>query len=134
MKKRNPLDIHEQISLLQHLAINEIIEFTSPLTFFLSFLGAYYGPNSSLLGNINNDMWQFKKVEDIEHFLTNVLIIFFTDLCSVSVSVLVLWTFCRINFFKAIMAIEKEFSLVMVIILGYLVFVVRARFFIILPL
>ena len=129
-KKRNPLDFDTQISLLQNLAISELIEFTSPLTFLLSFLGAYYGPNSSLFGDINCDLWHFRKVEDIRKLLTNVAMLFFADLSSVFVTSVILWTFCRINLLRAIMAIQKEFGLVMFAVLAFLVFAVRAQIFI----
>ena len=71
------------------------------------------------------DLWGFQKVDDIKHFLTNVLMIYFTDLFSVIVTSAILWTICRINLFKAIWAIQKEFGLVMFISLGYMVLLVR---------
>ena len=129
LKKRNILDVDSQISLLQELALNEIVECTAPLAFLFSFLVAYYGPNSDLIGNMKSDLWQFRKVEEIEQFLANVLMIFFTDLSSLAVTALILWTFGRINLFLAIMAIQKEFNLIMLIILGHFVVMVRARLF-----
>jgi len=125
LTKRNRIDANKQIYLIQALAINEVVEFVSPLAFILTFLGAFYGPNSVLLGNVGSDLWHFKPVEDIEGYLSTIMIFFFIDFSSVVLSSIILWLSCRINLVKAFMAIEKEFRLIISLIITFHIVLVR---------
>ena len=45
LNKRRPEDVEKQIDLIQELALNELMEFITPLSFILAFILAYHGPN-----------------------------------------------------------------------------------------
>ena len=129
MKRNHPLDVEIHIKLLQNLALNELIELMVPLSFIATLVIAYFGPNSELIGNIGSSLWHYKKVEDINQALENVLMVFFMDLSSIMFGSIILWIACGIIFFKAIMAIVKEFGFVMFLTLGYYLMSVRRNIF-----
>ena len=85
---------------LQSLVLNETIEVLVPLTYFATFLVAYYGPNSTILGGIRNEYWNYKKVEDIDNIMTVGVEMFILDSTSCLICGLVLYMFCRINLFQ----------------------------------
>jgi hypothetical protein len=128
MKLRNSLDINTQIDLLVKLCINELVECLAPLAFQLTFLSAYYGPNSAILGNIGSNMWHYRSLDDIEAFFGKILRLYFADFSSLIISAIILWTFCQINLLKALMTIEKEFKSLMMLILCYNITLVRLHF------
>ena len=100
----------------------------APLAFLLSFVVAYYGPNSNIIGNVCANVWQYKKVEDINETMGTIFLFFFTDFSSVVVCAIILRVVCKINIFKAFIATEKEFGIVLCIILGYFLTTVNNGF------
>ena len=125
LKKRNNVDVNEQMNLLQQLAINELVEVLCPLAFTLSFVVAFLGPNSEVMGNVGSNLYHFQSVEDIEIFLGKIVWLYIADLSSLIIGAFVLWFFCRISLFTAIMAIEKEWTIVMYVTLWFNVVSVR---------
>jgi hypothetical protein len=128
LKLQNSLDINTQINLLVKLCIDELVECLAPLAFMLTFLSAYYGQNSAILGNIGSNMWHYRRVDDIEALFGKILRLYFADFSSLIISAIILWTFCQINLLKALMTIEKEFKSVMMLILCYIITLVRYTF------
>ena len=128
LNKQRPMNIDKQIDLLQKLVVNELVEFMAPLAFLLSFVVAYYGPNSNIIGNVCANVWQYKKVEDINETMGTIFLFFFTDFSSVVVCAIILRVVCKINIFKAFIATEKEFGIVLCIILGYFLTTVNNGF------
>ena len=51
-RKRHPGNVQMQIDLLQDLAVYELVEFHSPLSFILVISVAFYGPNAEIFGNV----------------------------------------------------------------------------------
>ena len=130
LKRSNPLEVETQITLLQTLAICELIEFIAPLVFLFSLITAYYGPNSMLHGNIGGDFWHFSSIQDINEHVKKLLLYFSADVTSMVVSSILLWQACKINLYKAIVAVEKEFGMVFCLILGSIVTSVGNHLFI----
>ena len=128
LKLQNSLDINTQINLLVKLCIDELVECLAPLAFMLTFLSAYYGQNSAILGNLGSNMWHYRRVDDIEALFGKILRLYFADFSSLIISAIILWTFCQINLLKALMTIEKEFKSVMMLILCYNITLVRYTF------
>ena len=122
IRKHNKID--EQISTLQHLAAYELAEFHAPLSFLVMFVVAYYGPNSKLFGNISNDYWGFTPIEDIHGTIQNMLVFFVVDFASTIVSGIMLWSFCKINLWKAFLVLQKEFGTIFGIILADFLYIV----------
>ena len=75
----------------------EAMEILVPIAYSVSFLVAYYGPNGEVLGNVNNECWQYKKIDDVGEFILSVFQMFFIDLGSAIVGGLLLWNYCSIN-------------------------------------
>ena len=118
IKKRNPGNTMQQIDHLQNLAMCELVEFQAPLTFFLTFIAAYYGPNAKLFGNVSNSYWTNIAVENISLKVQQMTLCFLADFSSMIVSGAVLWKYCKINIFKIILHLQQEFGLAFCIILG----------------
>ena len=77
--QKNLLKIKQE---LQTLSLIEIIEIMIPISYIMTFLIAYYGPNSHIFGNIRNDYWQYKPVENVENLVVTVLSLFMVDISS----------------------------------------------------
>ena len=117
-KRKKTADLDIQIKLLQELIINEIVEFMVPLSYLGCLTVGFYGPNSELIGDIRNGYWQYSPIEDIEHAIIYVLAFFLIDFGSLLISIVLLWTFCRINVLAAFTAIYKEFGLAFTVQIG----------------
>lgn len=87
----------QQLGLLE-LALIEIIEFIVPIAYLISLLIAFYGPNSSILGNYGNGYWTFKPITGLDRYILAAFEMFFIDCCSFVVGCFILWKFCSINF------------------------------------
>jgi hypothetical protein len=111
----------KQIDLLQELVINELIEFIAPIAYLLIFAAAYVGPNYSLLGNMGATYFHFKEIEDVNKFVENIVMFFAIDLCSLVISAILLWVFCKINLLKAIVALLEEFWFIFGVLLSFYV-------------
>ena len=118
MKRSTTLDIDKQIGLLQELVISEMVEVVIPLTYLLTFIVAYYGPNTELIGNVRNGYWQYTKTDDVGHTIEYVFMFFLVDVFSLIISATLLWCFCRINFYRAYSEIMKEFGIAFTIQMG----------------
>ena len=65
--KKNPNSgnkekLHNEIFAL---ILGESLEIIIPIAYLICFVIAYFGPNAEILGNVRNDYWQFKSVDDI---------------------------------------------------------------------
>ena len=109
-KKRSPYRIHDQINALQNLVVYELVEFQA-LSFIFVIAVAFYGPNSSILGNISNNYWAFEAIENINRTLGKMGALFLVDFSSTLICSIVLWFNCRINLWKAVVALQKEFGI-----------------------
>ena len=118
LKRSTTLDIDKQIGLLQELVISEMVEVVIPLTYLLTFIVAYYGPNAELIGNVRNGYWQYSKTEDLVHTIEYVFMFLLVDVCSLIISATILWYFCRINFYRAYSEMMKEFGFAFTIQMG----------------
>ena len=116
---------HYNAHLLKKLATNELVEFICPLAFMISFVVAFVGPNSELLGNVRSTMYHYEPVEDIADFSNKILKLYLADFCSLILCSIILQFCCRINLFKALMAIQSEFGWEMFVSLGFIMSTVR---------
>ena len=76
LKTKSPMKIDQQISLIQELVVNELVEFMLPLAYLGCLLLGYYGPNSELIGGLKSGYWQYSPIEDIAHTIKIILIFF----------------------------------------------------------
>ena len=49
-------------AMMRPLVLAELTEGLTPLVYATGFAMAYYGPNSTILGNVKNDYWGYKQV------------------------------------------------------------------------
>ena len=123
-KRRRPEDIEKQINWTEELAISELVEFIAPLSYILAFISAYYGPNGELLIQIRATIWEQEPIEDAPEFVMIVLLFFFVDFCSAITASLVLWFYCKINFFAVLVATEEEYGAHICVVLSHMLFTV----------
>jgi hypothetical protein len=117
----------EAIKLLQELVIIELVEVVVPLTYLACFLVSYYGPNSQLIGNMQNSYWQYTAIEDVDQLIKNVTRFFLIDLLSGIAASVILWFSCRIDLLKVYAVLQKEFGIYFLTTLGYILLVVRNK-------
>ena len=123
-KENSRIEAQEE---LQELVMNERVETIIPLTYILCFLLGYYGPNAEWLGNIQLTLWQFQGVTNVRTFLETLFLLVSIDFMSGIINGLILWKICKINIFKTLLDIQKEFWIVMAIQEGYLFCEVKSR-------
>ena len=83
--------------LLMKLIINEITELLVPIIFIISFMFAYYGPNAAIIGNVQNDYWQYHRIEDPFSYISGILIMTVIDFSGATISLILVWGLCKIN-------------------------------------
>ena len=130
IRKQNPRMIEEQIDALQELALCELAEFHTPIGYILALVGASYGPNIAILGNIGNDYWTFYAIKDINLAIRNMAFLFLVDFSSTVASAVILWYACNISLWKALSKLQNEFGKVFCFLLGYLLYLVCIRYII----
>ena len=108
-KNDNQANTPKIIELLQELVIVETVECSVPLIYIVVFIMAFYGPNGDVIGAIRNSYWHFTAVDDIAHTIIFVGMFFFIDVSSLVICATLLWFCCKINFYHAYAALQKEF-------------------------
>ena len=99
----------EKTKNVRKLALAEIIEGVTPMAFAIGFALAYYGPNSTILGNVKNGYWGYKKIDDVGHLYRMMLLLFGVDAFSVIVNSLILRKLTDINLFQELCRIMKKY-------------------------
>ena len=90
------------------LILIELLEVLVPVSYVITVLIAYYGPNAEILGNIRNDYWQYESIDDIWETVMVVLIMFIFDGLSAVISGFMLWRVCSINILRKTTKLIKE--------------------------
>ena len=129
LNKQASFNLHKQISLLQDLALYELVEFQAPLTYVIVVVVAYLGPNSKLFGNISNNYWTYKPIDNLQETLENMMLLFVIDFSSTILSSIILWCLCKINLWKVFVVLHNEFGKAFCVSLGYIVLVVSQKEF-----
>ena len=105
--------IIEKRKLVQKLALAEVTETFTPIVFAIGFAMAYYGPNSGILGNVGNDYWDYKKVDNVEHLFRMMLLHFGMDSFSLIVNAFILRNLTDVNLNDEVGATIKKYWLFM---------------------
>ena len=87
----------------------EIIEMLVPLTYIITFLMDYYGPNAEIIGNIGNSDFHYKEVSDLLGFMGDLTGMFVIDLIGCVVSGLILWKYASVDLMSEAQKILKLF-------------------------
>ena len=120
-------NIKQQI--LTELMLNEIAEVVVPLAFIGSFLIGYYGPNKDILGAIGCEIWQFKKVKDLNAYLMPVVEMTLIDMVSVIFAGISLRWFCHINIGKEYCKTIKKYWTYLSFLGGPMAYAVSFEYF-----
>ena len=89
--------------LLTTLMLNETHYFFISVAYMLSISIAYYGPNAGIIGNVQNDYWQYHAIDSFSNYLTGMSYSILIDISCGVVTLVALKYFCGINgllFFK----------------------------------
>ena len=97
------------------LTLKELFELLVPLVYTASFVIAYYGPNAEIFGNIKNDYWQYKKVDDLSEKLKVLGTFILIDAVRGSLFGIFLWITCKLNMFEAYCNIVIKYGLVIIL-------------------
>ena len=119
-KKRVVLDPTDETSLIKNKSIVNLVmvetcEGLVPLVHVICFAMAYYGPNSSLIGNVGNNYWGYEKVDDPRQvFLVSFAMLTMT-LVALLVNAIWLWIVAKIDIFQEFSRIFKNYWFFMAI-------------------
>ena len=109
---------------LTKLVLTEIIEIIVPLSYLITMLLAYYGPNAEILGNIQFGCWQFQQIEDIGKVVVAVMTMFLIDSSSALIGFFWLWKSCSMNALeKTYKVIHERWDAIVGIIANFLIYV-----------
>ena len=90
-------------ALLTSLMLIETVDFLTTIAYGVSIPIAYYGPNASIIGNIQNNYWQYHVIDSLPNYLTGISYSLLIDFSCGVVTLSALRYFCGINgllFFK----------------------------------
>ena len=113
--------LREKDKEIKLLALSEVLEILVPLSYTISFIVAFYGPNATILRSVKNDYWGNSANGDIVAVLTTEVILFSADFSSLVVSIACLWYFCRINLLRHFCLALKKYWLLIAAIAGALI-------------
>ena len=105
---------------IRALAISEVMELLVPLTYTLTFIVAYHGPNATILTGVKNDYWNQAITDNIGKVLTAELILFSVDFAALIAIVIFLWHFSKINLLKEFCMVLQEYWILVAAFVGML--------------
>ena len=108
-------EIHDKI---RDLVMSELIEVLVPLAYFSTFVMAYFGPNATILGGIQNDYWDYEKVENLGRIIKVGMEMFLMDFSSSLICGGILYKFCKINVLQEYCKIIKQCWTVITLLLS----------------
>ena len=89
------------------LTLVELIEVLVPLAYICVTVIAFTGPNYEIIGNIGSSVWQFRKIENLDHVLFVAIEMFIIDLMSFIFAGVMLWKYCSIRVLNVLVK-DKE--------------------------
>ena len=100
-----------------------------PMTYIILILMAYFGPNAKNLGNIQLEIWHFKRpIEDIYMYAMNVTLMLGMDFLSFLVNGVLLAYFSNFNVLKVMKSLQQDFWIVFAIAEGVFLMEVRINY------
>ena len=103
---------------VRNLVLAEITEVIVPLAYAIGFAMAYFGPNAHLIGNVKNDFWAYKKVEDVGRLFAIQFLLFGIDSCSVALNAILLSKFGDVALINELFKAVKRYWMIFIIRLG----------------
>ena len=103
----------EKQNYITQLVLAELTEGITPIVYAIGFAMAYYGPNGSILGNVRNDYWGYKKVDDVGYHFLMMLLLFSVDTLSMILNSFGLSILTDVKLLKECCYIMKKYWLFM---------------------
>ena len=110
---------------VEALVMSERIETVVPAIYMICVLMGWFGPNGYILGNIKLTIWHYAAIGDFQAFLYTISIFLCVDFMSFVINGILLWSTVKINVFKTLQILQRDFWLVMAIFEGSLFVEVR---------
>ena len=76
-----------------NLLLNEAAEFFTPIAHMIAVSIAYYGPNAAIIGNIQNNYWEYESISSLSGYLETIFYMTLIDILSGVMSIILLWRF-----------------------------------------
>ena len=108
----------ENKNALKCLTMKEFLEVLIPAAYSISFLIAYFGPNSEILGEVKNDYWQYEKVTNVFSKLKKIGLLFTVDAIRAMCIFLVLRLVCNFNMYIFVQSLLRNYTSLWLLILG----------------
>ena len=99
----------EKQRMVTNLALAELTEGMTPIVYAIGISMAYYGYNGTILGNVKNDYWGYKAVDDIGYLFQIMILLFGVDVLSTLINSFVLSSFTNVNLFQEFCRIMKKY-------------------------
>ena len=103
------------------LALSEILEIIIPLSYTVTFVVAYYGPNATILRSIKNDYWSNEAVDNLANVLATEALLFSVDFTLLVVVTILLWCFCKINLLREFCGALRRYWFLIAVVAGALI-------------
>ena len=100
---------------VEALVMSERIETVVPAIYMICVLMGWFGPNATMLGNIKLTIWHYAAIGDFQAFLYTISIFLCVDFMSFVINGILLWSTVKINVFKTLQILQRDFWLVMAI-------------------
>ena len=100
---------------VEMLILSEYIEGISPLAYAIGFAMAYYGFNATLIKDVRNAYFGGKIIDNIDKFYTVMFQMFSIDAIAMILSSVVLYYYCKINFFKEFCGVMKRNWIILIV-------------------
>ena len=97
------------------LLMAELTEGLVPICYAIAFAMAYYGPNATLKGNVQSDIWQYEIVEDVARLFFIQGLLFGIDLFCVILNTLYVSKFGRVDLIMQFSKLLENYWIVVVI-------------------
>ena len=124
----NDDNMGEMVDLFTELVINQSVELAVPLTYFVCFMIAYYGPNGEMFGSVKSTYWHHVPVSDLYLFCENLGLFLIADIVSLTLAYILFRFVCGINTLRAFANMQKEFWFLMAVNTAYTINMVRYCF------
>ena len=108
----------EKAQKVKMLALSEILDILIPLSYTMTYIVAYYGPNAMILNKVRRNYWKKEEDKNIEKLLAAELKLFSVDFASFVFTAATLGYFCKINFVKQMCKSLRKYWLLIAAVAG----------------
>ena len=99
----------EKRRMVTKLALAELTECMTPILYAMMFSFAYYGYNATILGNVKNEYWGYRLVDDVPYLFQMMILLFAVDALSAWVNSFIISTVTKTSLFRQCCRIMKRY-------------------------